>query len=180
MLSKKFLLDSTARSLRKHQENKVEEWCFINQLFLATSQTQATARLNFPQRRLTFGFYGPGPGFVPSHNLENPRSCHKENITIILENGRVENFCPDFVNFWKNFLKNYKNSTNLPKVLGFCDDVIIGQNPPPPSSSIVIIWKPPPPLGDDVICERPLTHRHLSSSRIVPVIGRLVLSVFSQ
>ena len=41
---KNFPLDTTALSLRKHdRENEVWEWSFIYQLYLATSQTRATA-----------------------------------------------------------------------------------------------------------------------------------------
>ena len=33
----------------------------INEIYSATSQTQAAAGLNFPHKRLKCGFYGPGP-----------------------------------------------------------------------------------------------------------------------
>ena len=41
---KHFPLDSTARILRKHRGNEVEEWSFINKLYLATNQMQTQAR----------------------------------------------------------------------------------------------------------------------------------------
>ena len=57
----------------------------------------------------------------------------------------LSEICKSLGKFWK-ILENFsKNPKNLPKIWGFCDDVIFGQNPPSPSSSIVIIWKPPPP-----------------------------------
>ena len=114
-----------------------------------------TAQLNFPQRRFTFGFYGPGPACVPSHPLEKTIGAAIKIISPLkMEELKVEELkifvlIFKFLGiFWKNSLKNYKNSKNLPKIWGFCDDVIIGQNPPPPSS------------GDDVICERPLIKLH--------------------
>ena len=72
---KNFPLDSTALSLRKHRENEVWEWSFIYQLYLATllqarHRQLLTARLNFPHRRLTFGFFDPEPASEASNISE--------------------------------------------------------------------------------------------------------------
>ena len=42
--------------------------------------------------------------------------CHEDDITIILENGKVENFCPDFD---ENFGKFLEKSQKFIKNLGF-------------------------------------------------------------
>ena len=71
---KNFLLDSTALSLRKHRENEVWEWSFISQLYLATSQTPATAvcTAKLSGQKIDFGieFSGPGPACEGSPILE--------------------------------------------------------------------------------------------------------------
>ena len=171
---KNFPMGSTGSSKSEKASRKQGlgmELSFINQLYLATSQTQATARLNFPHRRLTFGFYAPGPAYAPSHtshfrknselmvwilcnkvpesvnDLTHPfMCCLKDDITIILENGKVENFCPDFVNFKENSGNFLEISQKI--YLKFGVSVMtssLAKPPPSPSSSIVIIWKPPPP-----------------------------------
>ena len=62
---KHFPLDSTARSRRKQRGNEVEEWSFINKLYLATDQMQTQARL-----KINLWILWPGPACVPSHTSE--------------------------------------------------------------------------------------------------------------